>query len=500
MGIHWLEIGRFSLEAGNTPVLQLAPIAVSATIKAALNTSTNYWELDPEFWFEPSFIALPEEWLAKPLVSRFYATKPQITLSCTLPPIQMRLGREAVMALWRLLAVLPEGDTGFQFPTEVSQGIIWELHLCTETVSVSFGLDAVMPSLDSVGVRKELAQSTINDVSLQDAKNDKPLCSFNEQQPSLNEQQPSLNEQQPPLNEQQPSLNEQQPPLNEQQPALNEQQPSLNEQQPSLNEQQPPLSHPFTYPTSLSQDDFCLLSLSPLHFTLTAGMGLVDILTSFSSASLESRFIGLAAPLLQESLTGYNETVETDSWKAALHRYNSLPSRVTRLISIEGFSVVHVVCHPHVLPTGTLPWGSPSPCRSLTLGSFVGMDITTETLAIELDDVAIADLCDFLLVLGDLFPRESSAVMWDECEVQSSVLIQLSVQRAFIDVSFQQQELQSLVLPNVSFECGFPRHFYENTYLPGSFECGLTTAGIYWIDQTTEYTTNLVYPLSRIDT
>ena len=86
MGIHWLEIGRFSLEAGNTPVLQLAPIAVSATIKAALNTSTNYWELDPEFWFEPSFIALPEEWLAKPLVSRFYATKPQITLSCTLPP------------------------------------------------------------------------------------------------------------------------------------------------------------------------------------------------------------------------------------------------------------------------------------------------------------------------------------------------------------------------------------------------------------------------------
>lgn len=420
--------------------------------------------MSPEFWWEPSIVALPEEWLAKPLVSRFYATKPRITLSCVLPPVKVQLGREAIVALWRLLAVLPEGEAAFQFPTEVSQGIIWELHICTEVVLVSLGMDAVALSESGVYDKKPL-DSFVEERSLHPPVNE-PLSHSPGNEPLSHS----------PANE---PLSH--PPINEQSSHS-----PANEQHSHMH-------------TSLSQDDFCLLSLSPLHFTLTVGMGLVDALASFSSASLESRFIGLAAPLLQESLSGYDETVETDSWTAALRRYYSLPSRGTRLLSIEGPTAVHIACHPHVLPTGTLPWGKPSPCRSLALGSFTGVDVTTETLGIDLDDVAIADLCDALLVLGDLFPRESSTVEWDECEVQSSVLVQLSVERAFLDLSFQQQEFQSLVLPNVSFECGFPRHFHADTLLPGSFECGLTTAGIYWIDQTTEFSTNLVLPLPLPD-
>ena len=429
--------------------------------------------MSPEFWWEPSIVALPEEWLAKPLVSRFYATKPRITLSCVLPPVKVQLGREAIVALWRLLAMLPEGEAAFQFPTEVSQGIIWELHICTEVVLVSLGMDAVALSESGVYDKKPL-DSFVEERSLHPPVNE-PLSHSPANEP-LSHSPANEPLSHPPINE---PLSH--PPINEQSSHS-----PANEQHSHMH-------------TSLSQDDFCLLSLSPLHFTLTVGMGLVDALASFSSASLESRFIGLAAPLLQESLSGYDETVETDSWTAALRRYYSLPSRGTRLLSIEGPTAVHIACHPHVLPTGTLPWGKPSPCRSLTLGSFIGVDVTTETLGIDLDDVAIADLCDALLVLGDLFPRESSTVEWDECEVQSSVLVQLSVERAFLDLSFQQQEFQSLVLPNVSFECGFPRHFHADTLLPGSFECGLTTAGIYWIDQTTEYSTNLVLPLPLPD-
>ena len=251
--------------------------------------------------------------------------------------------------------------------------------------------------------------------------------------------------------------------------------------------------------------EFCSIDLDTIDLNMKWGSQQLDLLTSFKSLSFVSRFQHIARPLMLETLTGYDNSVETTSWENACQRYNELKNGMTELLAISSSSI-HFIQRPHVVPTGNAriltdylhsckTASSLSSMQTLSFGNSYTVQATLGVIQIDLDDVCVSDLVHGVLTIADfiLIDREEKN-LWkcDEYEFQNSFLCCVTSPFLSLDLSYNQKSFQNLTAPSISFEFGFPRHFQEGQLMTRNFECGANCAGIFWTDYTTDYITHSV--------
>ena len=304
---------------------------------------------------------------------------------------------------------------------------------------------------------------------------------------------------------------------------------------------------------------FVSLSLSDLTFSGFFGAQNCDLSLQFASLQILLRFIHLALPLTQETLTGYDETplphdgngeigetVETESWEAAKLRYVSLPSREIELLSVDS-SRFHVSTSLHVLPsshTWLLAAGEQSHSRvqlcEIGLGSRIRADCDLGMIELVWDDVGLADLvwailtfCDLLaLLLPSASPvspvspdsldspdspdiseksekSEKSEEPTDSTELGklekpvgaelfcSDCLFQFTSPLLALRCVYNQKPFQEILVPAVFFEFGFSEIVETGEVFPAQFVCGVQTRGAYWTDLTNDLSTSEVFVASR---
>ena len=249
---------------------------------------------------------------------------------------------------------------------------------------------------------------------------------------------------------------------------------------------------------------FLSLSLSELSFQCFFGSQNMDLTLHFEALRAFARFIHLASPLTQETLTGYDDSVELESWEAAKLRFVSLPSREIELLSIDS-SQIHFATALHVLPSlhnwllneGEQSHSSLQLCE-IGLGTRIRADCQLGMIQLDWDDVIVADLVWAILSICDLFavllpttpPSETPAGEELFC---SDCLFQFSTPLLSLTCIYNQKTFQELLAPAVFFEFGFSQQIEDDRVFPSQFVCGVQTRGVYWNDLTNELPTNQVF-------
>lgn len=252
-------------------------------------------------------------------------------------------------------------------------------------------------------------------------------------------------------------------------------------------------------------ETFCCVDLDAIDLNMKLGSQQFDLMTSFHSLSLVSRFQHLASPLMLETLTGYDDSMSSAAWENCCHRYQQLKPGMTELVTISSSSL-HLIQRPHVIPTGnsriiTDYLNSRESVDTLSLmfplsfGNSYSVIADLGVIQVHFDDVCVSDLVHAVLTITDLIllnQNETQLEMCDECEFQHPFLVSVTTPLLSLDLSYNQKLFQNLTLPSVYFEFGFPRHYLNDDLVVGSFECGATCEGIYWTDYTTESMTHTV--------
>lgn len=303
-----------------------------------------------------------------------------------------------------------------------------------------------------------------------------------------------------------------------------------------------------SFTASHPDDPFTQLHILSPSLSCSVGSQHFDLTASFAAAHLSSSFCHLSPPLLLETLTGYKEGIETDSWQQAQERYHALPERMTEILTISTPSSIHFHSHPHMVPSlhhHSLLNGQSDRGVLCTEDCFVEsetvMSCRLGEVDVFFDDVCISDLLwGVLLVIeslrvcddvnegdavnksdsvneGDAVNESESEGMnenesvceseamnegekddsqasltptWEDPLLTGQFRIELNSPLLSLTCVYNHTPFQEFLLPGVFFELGFLRTWEQNTLTPSLCYCGADCRGIYWTDLTNNHDTN----------
>ena len=308
-----------------------------------------------------------------------------------------------------------------------------------------------------------------------------------------------------------------------------------------------------SFTTSEPERPFARLQIISPSLSCSVGSQHFDMTASFTSLHLESTFCHLSPPLLLETLTGYKEEIETDSWQQAQERYHALPERMTELVTISTPSSIHFQSCPHIVPSlhhYSLLNGQSDRGLLCTEDCFVENEMVLSCslgeVDILFDDVCVSDFVWGVLIVIESVCGEvneglsevneglcgemseglcgeknegfcgeknegleeettdssylsSDTTAWEDPAITGQFRIELSSPLLTLTCVYNQVPCQEFLLPGVFFELGFFRTLEQDFLTPSLCYCGGDCKGIYWTDLTTSHETNqacsCVYPL-----
>lgn len=243
-------------------------------------------------------------------------------------------------------------------------------------------------------------------------------------------------------------------------------------------------------------DVFAVCSLQQGSLQLILSSQFVDFDIKLSHLSLSSSFRHLSPPLTQETLTGYDSSIELTTWETTCSRIESLPERTVELLKIHPVHF-HLSSSPDCFPSlhfhrilaGEVD-RSGLLLREVACSSRIRFMLDAGDADIQFDDLVVSDLVWAVITIinlywcqvpSDAFPKQPEFLIDD-----SSFLFTIESSLLTISLIYNQQLCQQLCAPAVHFEFGFTRYEYKDSYTKSLVECGFVSKGVYWNDLTNQ--------------
>lgn len=243
-------------------------------------------------------------------------------------------------------------------------------------------------------------------------------------------------------------------------------------------------------------DVFAVCTLQQVSLQLILSSQFVDCDINLSHLSLSSSFRHISPPLTQETLTGYDSSIELTTWKEICSRIDSLPERMVELLTIHPVHF-HLSSSPECFPSlhfhrilaGEVD-RSGLLLRDVACSSHIRLMLDVGDADIQFDDLVVSDFVWAVITIINLYwcqvPCDSFPEQPEFMIDDSNFLFTIESSLLTISMIYNQQLCQQLCAPAVYFEFGFTRYEYNHSFTKSLVECGFVSKGVYWNDLTNQ--------------